>query len=310
MHTCQTIANYSSYSILSCSDCLEQCDTLYNHSAFCILECHRPTTTTARITTPVTTTPVATTLITTPVATAVVTTAIPTTTIAATTFLRGNTTTQTTSTMETNITATTPLLILEDNVTSEVKNINSSNPTNNKSRINTLASDVNKIANAASTDYFFLVLLVIPIAFFTCFSIFYYFRRKKTLSRRKSRAVLPLDANDVAINMNEDRTIAKQKTKNTTANDMIIKTVVASIVNEMIEKIAEKAKLPSVSDAAKTLKGLRLAKHKLLRQRQKRERGLQQLVLQNMQRQKKGMTIKEIFKSTPERSSKADFDII
>ena len=238
MHTCQTIANYSSYSILSCSDCLEQCDTLYNHSAFCILECHQPTTTTVRITTPVTTTPVATTLITTPVATTVVTTAIPTTTITATTFLRGNTTTQTTSTIETNITATTPLLILEDNVTSEVKVINSSKPTNNKSGINTLASDVNKIANAASTDYFFLVLLVIPIAFFMCFSIFYYFRRKKTLSRRKSRAVLPFDANDVAININEDRTIVKQKIKNTTANDMIIKTVVASIVNEMIEKIA------------------------------------------------------------------------
>ena len=121
MHTCQTIANYSSYSILSCPDCLEQCDTLYNHSAFCILECHGPTTTTAIVTTPLATTPTTTT----PIATTLVTTPIVTTTVAATTFAISSTTKQTTTAIKL---TTTPNYY--DNIFTGLKTY-SSNKTNN-----------------------------------------------------------------------------------------------------------------------------------------------------------------------------------
>jgi len=300
MHTCQTIANYSSYSILSCSNCLEQCDTLYNHSAFCILECHGPTTTTAIVTTPLATTPTTTT----PIATTLVTTPIVTTTVAATTFAISSTTKQTTTAIKL---TTTPNYY--DNIFTGLKTY-SSNKTNNNTNEQNLAVDVTKNTITPSQDVFFFVLFVIPVIFLICFLISFLCRRKRSLVRKKSRTVLPLDANEVAIDINHSDTIVTQKRKDITANDMIIKTVVASVVSEIVEKIVKNAKLPSVSDAAQTLKGLRLVKRKLLRQRQKREQGIQQLVLQNMQRQKKGMRIKEIFKNAPDAMIKNNFDVI
>ena len=304
MHTCQTIANYSSYAILSCSDCLEQCQTLYNHSAFCILECHAPTTTTPLTTTPITTTPITTTpIVTTPITTTPIVTTPPIAT--------------TTNVITTSLLTTTAI---SDGITPPTF-VNASNATNIKYQTNNFSVGVaedNTNIQTNTQGFFAFVLLIIPILFLVCVTFSYICRRKKSLVRKKSRSVLPLEPDEVVINVDnnndkEENTIVNENDEEENTKEMIIKTVVASVVDDMIRKLIEKAKLPSVSDAAKTLQGLRLAKRKLLRQRKKRERGLHNLVLRNMKQQnvqKRGMTIREIFEHKNQNSKKPDFDML
>lgn len=309
MHTCQTIANYSSYAILSCSDCLEQCQTLYNHSAFCILECHAPTTTTPVTTTPLTTTPLTTTpIVTTTITTPIVTTPIPTTPIWTTPVAT------TTNMITTSLLTTTAI---SDKITLPTI-ADAPNTTSMKYERNNFSVGVTRDTNIETNNqgFFAFILVVIPILFLVCVVVSYICRRKKSLARKKSRTVLPLVSDEVVINVenkNEEETTTVNENVEDNTKDMIIKTVVASVVDDMIGKVIQKAKLPSVSDAAKSLQGLRLAKRKLLRQRKKRERDLHNLVLRNMKQQnvkKKGMTIKEIFEHSNQNLKNQDFDII
>ena len=167
----------------------------------------------------------------------------------------------------------------------------------------TLASDEIHADSIESNEAFFWVLVSIVFLFLLLALSIKLFKRKKPLLRRTSRTVLPLQSEAVAIEIEPENTMTE-----------IEKTIVASVVEQMIRHLEKQHAPPSVENAAKQLKRMRAAKRNILRKRQQREQELRRLVLRNMQNElqpKPRMRIKEIFAQSKElKRENTNFDMI
>tara|TARA_B100000963_G_scaffold38716_1_gene28807 strand:+ start:2809 stop:3630 length:822 start_codon:yes stop_codon:yes gene_type:complete len=162
----------------------------------------------------------------------------------------------------------------------------------------------NDKGSSETNVFFFWALISIVFLFLLIAVSIKLFKKKKPMLRRSSRSVLPLESEAIAIEIEpEQNTMTK-----------IEKTVIASVVEKMIQQIERQHALPSVESAAKQLQRMRAAKRKMLRKRRQRQQRLEQLVLRNMQNERQvqpRMRIKEIFAESKKlKTEKVNFDMI
>lgn len=309
MHACTTILNNSNYTIHSCPQCDPSCIVLFEHSNFCINECHRETsrlaTTTQMVARQETTTKALETTtkaletttksyITPPVVAPpeVAPPIVVTTTTIVETLALINETPTTTFTQAPTLGAAAVPITSSPNLTF----FNVSNASNYSEKYHVTVKSMHSYHTDETQDIQAIVVIII-FALFGCLLLLYVCIPKHPKKRRRSVAP-ERQFHRIDIEVEDDDPDKK-----------IREHIIEKWLYELIKKVD---KPPPVMQAAEQLVQLRKAKHRLLRNRNRKEKQhnqLRHLVLKNMRNNKvnairnplhqplkKQMRIKEIFK--------------
>ena len=296
MHACTTILNNSNYKIHSCPQCDPSCIVLFEHSNFCIHECHKEvnqvatTTENFQTTTNVLTTNVleTTTINTLKTTTGYTTPPVQTTTNVLETLALINETPTTTFTQSPTLGAVAVPVTSSPNLTF----FNVSNASNYSEKYHVTVKPMHSYHADETKDVQAIVIIII-FALFVCLILLYACIPKHQKKRRRS--VLPeRQFHRIDIEDDSERKIREH--------------IIEKWLYKLIDQIHSP---PPPAHAAEQLLQLRKAKHRLLRNRNRKEKQhkqLRHLVLKNMRNNKvntvrnplhqplkKQMRIKEIF---------------